>query len=700
MEKSIVWIDDVKVLTVNMEGLTAFKELTPIIEWQGRVIQCKVKEIQSNNKAILTLEEELPLGFDMYLKWGDKQMPIYSGAIVRTPWFDKMYDASTVSLGPDYSEFKTIFSVWAPTATRMVLHLNNDRYVMDRKEAGVWMTTVEGDWNGALYDFEVTINNQSQRVNDPNAKSMTANSGRSVVIDLKSTDPDQFRNDQKPKVEHVKDAIIYELHVRDATISQSSGVKNKGKYLGLTEIGTKTDSGYSTGLSYIKELGCTHVQLLPINDFARIDELQPNDRYNWGYDPLYYQVPEGSYATDATVPISRVLECKQMIQAFHSEGLLVILDVVFNHVFDQQSSAFETLVPGYYFRYKEDGFPSNGTGVGNDLATERKMVRKFILDCIDYWLKEYRVDGFRFDLMGIIDIETMKEIKKRCDQEKEPILLLGEGWELDTPLPAEKKATISQSHQLEGISFFNDRFRDFLKGNLFDLYDLGFVNGEGRFIEHLAQLVSGSCLENCGVQLFKRPTQSVNYVECHDNHTLWDRLELSNAGENEQTRKRMHQIATGLTIISQGIPFLHAGQEWFRTKKGDENSYISGDEINQLDWNRRVEEDKNIQWIKALISLRKQYNVFRLSSVQEIQKRLQVLKTPDPLFGYSLIGDSEEFVIFINPMKRPVKITMKKSGTWEQLISNYKRELPSMNETKRKTIAMNPLELLILKKNL
>ncbi|GAE94258.1 pullulanase [Gracilibacillus boraciitolerans JCM 21714] len=402
----------------------------------------------------------------------------------------------------------------------MDLVLQKHRIKMSRKpNGGVWHTLAEGDWNNSPYHFAVTVNGEEVLVNDPYAKSMTANSEQSAVIDLNSTNPVGFRDVNYSKVSK-QDAIIYELHIRDATSSKHSGVKNKGKFLGLTEKNTRNAKGFSTGLSYISELGCTHVQLLPVQDFARVDELHPLESYNWGYDPLYYFVPEGSYSTNANHPYLRINECKEMIQAFHEENLSVILDVVYNHVFRYEHSAFEKLVPGYYFRHHQDGVPSNGSGTGNDIATERKMVRKFILECIDYWLTEYKVDGFRFDLMGLMDIETMQTIRERCLQEDRPILLLGEGWDLDTPLPPEQKATNAQSSQLLGISFFNDLFRDSMKGNLFEAENVGYANGNGYYLERIAQLVSGSCHHKFG-KIFSNPLQSINFVECHDNHTLW-----------------------------------------------------------------------------------------------------------------------------------------------------------------------------------
>ncbi|WP_073201497.1 type I pullulanase [Gracilibacillus kekensis] len=668
MERLIAWLDEKDRITIESDYLDIYKNHFPEITVNERDVSVRAIDYINKETVDILLNKNLPIGQDAFVRWGKNCIPIYPRKVVRSVWFDQTFDASNEQLGNNYSKKATTFSVWTPVATSVHLIINDKRLVMSRKTNGVWFKKVKGDLKGSTYQFAVTINGEERLVNDPYAKSMTANSEKSVVMDLLKTDPKNFRTTISPKTDK-KDAIIYELHVRDATICAESGVQNKGKFLGLTEKNTSTTDGYSTGLIYLKELGCTHVQLLPIQDFARVDELRPEESYNWGYDPLHFMVPEGSYATNANDPDCRVKECKQMITSFHEEGISVILDVVFNHVFDHENSVFEKLVPGYYFRYYENGDLSNGSGTGNDLATERKMVRKLILDTVDYWLREYLVDGFRFDLMGLIDIETMHAIYQRCQLEPRPILLLGEGWDLDTPLPPNKKATISQSDQILGISLFNDRFRDVVKGSNF--INKGFVNGDGHFLERLPQIVSASSDLRFGNRLFADPLQSINYVECHDNYTLADWLIKTNPQAIEEHRRRMHQLATGLTIISQGVPLIHAGQEFYRTKYGDENSYISGDAINQLDWKKRVEENENIKWVQQLISLRKQYNVFRLDSTKKIQEHFHVIKTPQPVFGYMLFGIKEDITVYVNPCSNKRIITLPATGRWEKISSNY-----------------------------
>lgn len=698
MRTCSAWIDDVHLLTVQFNNISALiSEKPPMIYWEkeDHYFHTEFEEMIDKHTAKLTYSDFLPMGEELVLLWGEIKIPIYAGAIVRTQWFDTYYANVDSILGSTYKKKATTFTVWAPTATAVKLSINDNILLMNRGEKGIWQLNVHGDWHGFPYHFIAHINGEIIKINDPYTKAILANSEESVVVDLDQTNQGLVKQ-QRPYLKHLTDAIIYELHVRDATIHENSGVVNRGTFLGMTELGTKTKNGYSTGLSYIKELGCTHVQLLPINDFARVDELLPNKSYNWGYDPLYFQVPEGSYSTQPTNPLARINECKQMIRAFHQEDLSVILDVVYNHVFIMEESSFEKLVPGYYFRYHMDGTLSNGTGVGNDFATERKMARKFILDTVDFWLDEYKVDGFRFDLMGAIDITTMRLIQERCEHEDIPIMLLGEGWELATALSPEQRSTSLNAKELPGIRFFNDYFRDTIKGNLFDQHDIGYINGNGHFIERLPHLVTGSALEEYGTPFVNDITQTINFVECHDNHTLWDRLLLTNHERNEETRKKMHQLASGITILSQGVPFIHAGQEWFRSKQGDGNSYISGDQVNRLNWNERELENENILFIKKLIALRKKFDVFRLPSKQAIRKRLHILHTPDPVFGFTLLSSNHDIVIYVNPTNKGFQLHLPSPGEWKVIVTNIEKQ----REMNSEFSAIFPYELVVFKKTI
>ncbi|MBB5174731.1 type I pullulanase [Texcoconibacillus texcoconensis] len=616
-------------------------------------------------------EEEFPLHGELVVTFNQTELPVYFGAVVRSEEFEKHFYAIDERLGVWTKGNETHFSIWAPTARQVVLIVGDTDYALDKKKNGTWWVNVPYNCHGKPYHYEITRNGETVEVIDPYTPSLTANSKRGVVIDFAQTKAPCDKKRAEAAVNSRENTVIYELHVRDATSNADSGVfRNRGKFLGLTDTNAKTPNGYTSGLSYFAELGVTHVQLLPINDFGRVDELDHESNYNWGYDPLFFQSPEGSYTTDPTDPISRVTECQEMIDTFHREGLSVIVDVVFNHVYIWQTSSFEKTVPGYYFRYGPNGELSNGTGCGNDIASERPMVRKFILDTVDHWLRHYKVDGFRFDLMGILDIETMQQIKKRSDEENLPMILLGEGWDMPTALDSKQQATSFHAQKLPGIAFFNDLFRDATKGSTFEEAARGYFNGEGAGKETIYHLFTGSIQPTPGILHFNDPLQSVNYIECHDNLTLWDKLERSNPEEGTEEKRRIHQLATSFTILSQGIPFLHAGQEMYRTKNGDANSYISGDAVNALDWKQREHYDQDICLVRDLLKLRDNYPLFRMSSREDIESRIHELSLPDPVFGVVLVGENEDITCLWNPGFQPVEVELSRFGRWKVQASN------------------------------
>lgn len=586
------------------------------------------------------------------------------GAVIRTEQFDEMYYYEGNDLGAQYTKEKTVCKIWAPTASRAKLRIYKDEqsyddYEMMREAKGVWSYHLEGDFDGAQYTVLVCINLIWHEAVDPYTKSVTVNGGRGVIINMGKT---YVEDDATlPPYDVETDAIIYEVHVRDITMHSSSGALRKGTYSGLIEKGSKP-------LSYMKRLGVTHVELLPLHQFAGVDEEKPLLSYNWGYNPLYYNVPAGVYSSNPYDPYNRIIECKMLIRALHHHGFRVILDVVYNHVFQRETSSFEKLVPGYYFRHDENGMPSNGTGVGNDVASERKMVRKFILDSVLYWLTEYRLDGFRFDLMGILDVDTMNEIRKKVDEVKEHAILLGEGWDLQTPIPKEKKAMLHNAKQMPRISQFNDQFRDTIKGSTFDVKSKGFAFGNITNKERVQSVLMGKG--------FNHPSQTINYVECHDNMTMWDKLIVSNE-EKESILKRRHRLATVMTLLSQGVPFLHAGQEFYRTKKGHENSYNAPDEINQIDWEREEKEAETVAYIEGIIALRKEHRAFRFSSSERIEEHMTFLKTAPSIVAYWL-QDVSQFgkwsdivVVFHNGLEKQ-EVELPKNGTWHVLADDKK----------------------------
>lgn len=687
-----VWLDERHVVVFESKTNIYSREMNLYTENKEEVYSLYYDERIDDNAARYRCTDMLPVKKGLTVEAEGRVLPVYLRHIVHDPAFDSIFNAQDEELGAVVTETGTTFRVWSPPAENMSVVIDGTLYPMEDKLNGTWELHTDFNLHGAEYFYKAIIHGEIRRILDPYAKALTPNSERGVVYKKDSNN----RRAPRPNLTHTQDSTIYELHVRDATIHKDSGVKAKGKYKGLTEKNTKTPNGYSTGLSYIKELGVSHVQLLPLNDFARVDDEQPDKQYNWGYDPLFFQVPEGSYATDVADPFTRIRECREMIDAFHEEGLSVIVDVVYNHVFDMESSPFEQLVPGYYFRYHLDGTVSNGTGVGNDIASERHMVRKFIVETVNYWLEHYQVDGFRFDLMGALDKQTMQLIERRCSEEEIPVLLLGEGWDLPTALASDQKTINTQAGEFPSIRFFNDFFRDTVKGNLFDPHDYGYVNGKGRHIERLPQLVKGSADElELTPPHVSDIVQTVNYAECHDNHTMWDRFEKTNESESEKDRRAIQQLATGLTIVSQGVPFIHAGQEFFRTKLGEGNSYISGDMVNQLDWKRRELFEEHISFVRQLINIRSRFEVFRLRSKEVVRDRLHFLSTPAPVFGFMLLEEGIDIAIYVNPTRRRYQIQLPASGEWRILLSNQQTNPASISG---EFTELEPYEFLLAKK--
>ncbi|MGX1899803.1 type I pullulanase [Thermolongibacillus altinsuensis] len=604
---------------------------------------------------------------------GGKQTDLQIGAVMRTELFDQLYYYDGNDLGAIYRPECTIFKLWAPTATEVYVKIIDPhakaetKHAMHRKEKGIWELSVQGDLERMYYTYLVCVNLVWREAVDPYAKAVSINGEYGVIVDLEKT---KINKPTMPLLTSPTDAIIYEMHIRDFTIHPESGVHKKGKYLGLTEEGTIGANGTTTGLAYLKQLGVTHVQLMPVQDFGGVDEQQPETAYNWGYNPIHYHVPEGSYATDPDDPYARIIELKKAIHTLQKQGIRVILDVVYNHVYIREMSSFEKIVPGYYFRYDAHGMPANGTGVGNDIASERKMVRKFIVDSIRFWLTEYGVDGFRFDLMGILDIETMNSIRRAVDAIDSSVLLFGEGWDLPTPLPHEQKATITNATFMPRIAHFNDRFRDSVKGNTFQPLDRGFALGGDQYNEIVKQVIIGSVyIDETRKGWFDEPIQTINYVECHDNHTFWDKMKIANADESEEIRKKRQKLATSIVLLAQGIPFLHSGQEFYRTKRGIENSYNAPDEINRIDWQRKSECEEDVCYIAGLIALRKKHGAFRFRTADEIRRHVNFFDdVPRSMIAYQL-ADIDAYgpwkqIVVIHHNKEEKRMFSLPDGQW------------------------------------
>ncbi|WP_102345238.1 type I pullulanase [Bacillus sp. Marseille-P3661] len=643
-------------------------------------------KFRCQTKEDLALEKQYQVINDL-----GERTDLLIGSVMRTVKFDSLYFYDGNDLGANYSQEQTLFKVWAPTASSVTLltysrnGLLNNVIEMEREDRGVWSTLQKGDMEGTYYTYNVCVNQIWREAVDPYVKAVSVNGQFGVVVDLEKTKvADQSAH--LPKFSSPTEAIIYETHIRDFSIHPQSGIRHKGKYLAFTEENTSGPEGCKTGIDYIQELGITHLELLPFNDYGGVDEAAEGEsEYNWGYNPIHYNAPEGSYSMNPYDPYLRVKEVKEMVETLHRKGIRVIMDVVYNHVYIREQSAFWKIVPGYYFRYDKYGLPSDGTGVGNDIASERRMVRKFIIDSVTYWAKEYNIDGFRFDLMGILDVETMNEIRAALDQIKSDILIIGEGWNLNTPIDDAKKATIENASILPRIAHFNDQFRDGVKGNIFNLQERGFALGNDTKKDLMKYLFSGSISLDEKAGMFPSPAQSVNYIECHDNHTLFDKLYVSNGEETVQQRMKRQKLATAMLLFSQGIPFLHSGMEFFRTKYGEGNSFNLPDEINQLDWARKSKYEKDVLYISTLIKLRKAHPAFQLATTNEIRKHYKWLHTPPYVAGFMLdelegLDPWVTIAVYFNISTTDIRVSLEQKGSWSVSVYDQEASLESIAE--------------------
>lgn len=542
--------------------------------------------------------------------------------------FVKEYTYSGSDLGAVIDGEYTSFKVWAPTAVSVVLNLYHDgsegspfeRKNMTPEKKGVWHIK-EKCGSGTYYTYTVTTAFGEEEAVDPYAKALGVNGERGMVIDLKETDPAGFSLDSYvDTVSSYSDAVIWECHIRDFSMKNSSS-KYKGKYKAFTETGLKNKSGFPIGVDYLDSLGITHVQLLPFFDYATVDERR-NDEFNWGYDPKNYNAPEGSYSTDPYRGEVRVKEVKEMIASLHSHSIGVVMDVVYNHTYSL-SSSFNKIVPCYYYRYTFDGSCSNGSGCGNEIASNRIMCRKFIVDSLSFWTEEYHIDGFRFDLMGILDVETISDVEKALHAVNPKCLIYGEGWSGGScAWDYNDLATNFNIYKVErskgaagGVAVFNDVIRDGLKGSVFNLSDRGYVNGMPTR-ENAARVAFGICggrMSSSSAWSVK-DNMVVNYMSAHDNNTLWDKLTLSNPIASKSEKARMNRLGASVLMISSGMPFMLSGEEILRTKGGDGNSYKSPDSVNNIDWEsieKDSEEEKMFFWYKNLIGMRKKYHWLR-----------------------------------------------------------------------------------------
>lgn len=624
------------------------------------------------------------------------------------PQYDS-YDDYPVYAGDDlglsYSPEASSFRLWSPAAQAVRLHFYSQPLggeptqttEMQPAQQGTWTATIKEDLLGTFYAYQVKMNDEwRQPVPGPYTKAVGTNGMRGQVLDLNATDPEGWSEDKRPSFKAITDAIVYELHVRDISIHPESGITHKGKFLGLAETGTSTPSGTITGLDHIADLGITHVHILPAFDFRSIDESKPEGerRYNWGYDPQNYNVPEGSYAMDPADGASRIREFKTMVKALHDKGIGVVLDVVYNHTGFTEESLFNELVPGYYYRHNEDGSFSNASGCGNETASERAMVRKFIVESVKYWAEEYHMDGFRFDLMAIHDIETMNAVTDALQTIDPSILVYGEGWTAgDSPLPVERRALKAKVAQMPKVAAFSDDIRDGLKGSVFEHEEKAFISGKpGRKEDVKFGIVASTqhpqidyeSVSYSDAPWAAHPIQTMTYVSCHDNHTLWDRLVLSCPEANEEERIKMHKLALAAVLTSQGGTFLHAGTEFLRTKQGVENSFESSDSINQIYWTRKAHHQEVVDYTKGLIALRKAHPAFRMRTNAEVKKHLAFLPTgtSSNLIAYQIKdhanGDEwDNIVVVLNGHEDYQSVNIPE-GSWTIAIDGTEAEALSL----------------------
>lgn len=577
-------------------------------------------------------------------------------------------------LGAVWSPQCTRFRVWAPTASQVRLRLYPDggdsaprgEYPMAPGGQGTWYVSLAGDLHGVYYTYLVTVDGTARESIDPYARAGGVNGLRGMVIDLSRTDPDGWASDRGPRMA-ITDAVIWEAHVRDLSIHPSSGMEYKGKYLALTEENTATAHGFPTGLAHIKALGVTHVQLLPIYDYGSVDEAHPDRRqYNWGYDPVNFNFPEGSYSTDPFHGEVRVRELKQAIHALHKNGIGVVMDVVYNHVYRRDDFSINKIVPGYFSRGS-----SNGSCCGNDTASERSMVRKFIVDSLCYWAEAYHLDGFRFDLAGIIDADTIRLARQALERKAPGLLLYGEGWGMNTVVtkPGVSLAVQQNAPSLPGFGFFNDTIRDLVRGPLFETGEPGFASGAFPALSELEAAFV------CRPGWTEDPKQSINYCSCHDNYTLADRIALARPGISRQELGRRNRLAAAFCILSQGVPFFQAGEEVLRSKPSGrggfvDNSYRASDRVNALRWNSFEGPDalQTLRYYQGLIGVRKEFSLFRLPSREQIDEKVRPFPCGGPHTpGFLLEDGSRCLLVIFHPEETPLEVSLPR-GTWEALV--------------------------------
>lgn len=624
-------------------------------------------------------------------------------------------------LGAVYAPDKTVLRVWSPRAESITVRLYDaglggtpyQVHQMKPDVQGTWLLTLSGDLDGKFYTIQVRQGGRDYReVPDPYARFVGANGRRAMIGNWEKTTPERLAKSPVKSEFRQTDAILYELHVRDFSVAANSGMTQIGKYLAFTERGTKNPDGLPTGLDHIKQLGVTHIHLLPTYDYYTVDETKPDSaQYNWGYDPLNYNTVEGGYSTNPADGFTRVREFREMVQAIHGAGMGVVLDMVYNHTMFGEESHLNQTVPGYYYRFAKDGSWSNASACGNETASDRPMFRRYMLHSLKMWLQDYQVDGFRFDLMAIHDIETMNYLSAELHKINPAVVMYGEGWTAgDSPLPVEKRALKQNAYQLDRVAAFSDDLRDGTKGSVFDHHDGGFATGKKGMTESVKfgivaatkhPQVDYSKVNYSKAPWAKEPYHCINYVSCHDNHTLWDRIQNSNPKDSEADRIKMHLLAESIVLTSQGTPFLLSGTEMLRTKQNVENSYNSPDHINEIDWSRKTRYLKEFDYFRGLIALRRQHPAFRMPTTEQIAKHLQFMPDlPEGVIAYRITGKPngekwKDIIVIFNANRTPYTLPVGK-GKWQVVVENQQANEKGLRKFSGDSIEVSGISTTIL----
>ena len=618
-------------------------------------------------------------------------------------------------LGDDY----TAFRLWAPAADSVRVNVYHEYkngkegalmtvLWMKRGDDGVWSATYDSRLANAGYTFQTCYGGR-WNAETPGifAKAVGMNGRRAYCVDLRDTDPEGWDADERANTpKPASYDVVYEMHFRDYSADESAGIRHQGKYLALTEEGTCNKEGLSTGLGHLRELGVTHIHLLPSFDYASVDEGKYAPQYNWGYDPLNYNVPEGSYSTDAADPLCRIREFKQMVRKLHQSGFKVVLDVVYNHTFDVQGSNFQLTAPDYFYRHNADGSLANASGCGNETASERPMMRKFIIESVLYWIKEYHIDGFRFDLMGIHDLETMRQIRRAVDAVKPGVLIYGEGWASSSPqLPEERLAMKANVGQLDGIAAFGDELRDGLRGPWDNDANGAFLVGVPGHEESIKFGLVGA-VPHPEVNLdkvnyskkawAKKATQMISYVSCHDDMNLADRLKATKPKASASEYERLAKLAETAVFMGQGIPFIFAGDEILRDKKGVHNSYNSPDSVNCIPWGCKTAHKSLFDYVCQLIKIRRQHPAFHLVDADAIREKMHFLPTKQSnLIAYTVEAEGERMVVVLNANTKAKTIQLPKAE-YRVYVSDGKASAEGLGSLQGGSVKVAPQSALVL----